>query len=335
MSTIVFAPKGRHEICCTVSGKQKIITVDVEASAVERLNASLEEKRGEKLTPCGYFDHQRGARSFVAKRFSWNNDKGIMLDVDWTNAGKTAVNGGDYASFSPCVSVAKESRQIVGIPANKGAEVGSLVNEPAFLSMPDVIAASRENVEVFDLACSRELAHELALDRDKKEEDNRKKGASAPDNKMKELIIQLLGLPPESDDDAIKAALVAETKKRSALKTESEELKKKVDDAEASRGRLEDENATLRAQLEEQSAISKKQHEDNKQAFLDLACSSGRIAPKDTASLERWGALYDADCANAQAALMDIPAPTAPVMGDGPNTLQKSDYDKLLDDCGK
>lgn len=146
---VPYMPAGLNEICCTVNGRAGKRTVMVDAAACERLNADLQEQikahqAGGRARPVILFDHKAGAAAAVPTGFEWDEKRGILLKVDWTQAGREAVEGGNYGYISPAFRLAPNSESITGL--QDGVEVGSLVNDPAF-TRNECIAAAREVVE--------------------------------------------------------------------------------------------------------------------------------------------------------------------------------------------
>lgn len=139
-------PAGTSVIHASVNGKPGVREVHVDASTAERLQRDLVEKleaaaTGKKARPCGLFDHKDGRACLLPKRFFWDDAKGVMLEADWTQAGKAAVEGRDYSYWSPCFRLGKDGR-VVGLTG--GVEVGSLVNNPAFETIARIAAAKAE-----------------------------------------------------------------------------------------------------------------------------------------------------------------------------------------------
>ncbi|MBQ4615077.1 MAG: hypothetical protein IJB31_09155 [Akkermansia sp.] len=103
---VPYMPAGLNHICCTVNGRAAKRTVMVDAATCERLNADLQEKLqaskgGEKARPVVLFDHRPGAAAAVPTGFEWDDKRGILLRVEWTQAGREAVEGGNYGYISP------------------------------------------------------------------------------------------------------------------------------------------------------------------------------------------------------------------------------------------
>jgi phage I-like protein len=140
--SIVFMPKGEWEITPTVNGKSEAVNVIVDESTAVRLQESLAARLEDSIRPYAAFDHRPGPASFLPKGFKWDDDKGIMLEVDWTKAGKEAVSGRDYSYFSPTFLL--NGKRVAGLP--KDGEIGSLTNNPAFRKIQK-IAASADDFE--------------------------------------------------------------------------------------------------------------------------------------------------------------------------------------------
>lgn len=151
-----YMPPGRSVICATVDGKPARREVFVDASTAERLQRDLVGKlaaadAGQKAAPCGLFDHRDGAACLHPKRFTWDDERGVLLEAEWTQAGKAAVEGKDYLYWSPTFRRHKETGRVVGLQA--GVEVGSLVNNPAFESIEPVAAAAADDGGALDGEC--------------------------------------------------------------------------------------------------------------------------------------------------------------------------------------
>jgi hypothetical protein len=100
------------------------------------LQLDLQKLLRQNVRPYVDFDHVGGAAAALPKRFYWT-DEGVMLELDWTNAGKTAVSGRDYSYFSPTFLL-DESGDPAGLP--QAGSIGSLVNNPAFRSIRRIAA---------------------------------------------------------------------------------------------------------------------------------------------------------------------------------------------------
>jgi phage I-like protein len=140
---IVYMPKGD---AITIKPKRPghEVKVKVDASVAQVLQADLEKRLAAEIQPYAGYDHNAGPASFHPKEFRWDDDRGVILAIDWTEGGKQDVTGRNYSYFSPTFMLSK-SGKVAGLP-NDG-EVGSLVNNPAFRDRKMKIAASADDAE--------------------------------------------------------------------------------------------------------------------------------------------------------------------------------------------
>lgn len=144
---ILWAPKGEHTIKCSLNGQPGTCVVRVTSDCVPRLNADLEAKLSSNVKPVGLYDHEMGPASYKPGRFVWNEEKGVVLELEgWTEKGRTDVEGGNYGYHSPRFRRDKGTGEILGL-LPESIEVGSLVNDPAFDDI-ERIAASRMEGDV-------------------------------------------------------------------------------------------------------------------------------------------------------------------------------------------
>lgn len=141
-SSIVFMPKGRHTIHATQAGKSVTRTVHVTEAAAAIFQRELEATQGSgKYLD---FDHKRGRAAGYPKAFRWDDDKGVILDVDWSSSGKAAVAGRDYRYVSPTFHLNGDKPSGLG---NKS--IGGLVSQPAFQNIPAI--AAKDNDDTIDM----------------------------------------------------------------------------------------------------------------------------------------------------------------------------------------
>ena len=136
-TVIQYMPGGQQEICPNVNGVPKTISVNVTKKTAAALQADLKKLLAGSIRPFIDFDHIGGAAAALPRRFSWSDPDGVLLELDYTNAGKTAVSGRDYSYFSPTFLL-NERGDPGGLPPS-GA-IGSLVNNPAFRSIRRIAA---------------------------------------------------------------------------------------------------------------------------------------------------------------------------------------------------
>lgn len=157
---IVYMPKGERRIYATIDGKAGWSPLNVTAAAAEVLLRDLEViqaevSAGKRSRPVVYFDHKTGPAAGLPKRFSWDEQKGVLLELDWTGAGKDAVLNQNYGYFSPTFRVSLETGEVLGLRRD-ATEVGSLVNRPAIEDIGQIAAAMPEG-------CAFLHADELAV----------------------------------------------------------------------------------------------------------------------------------------------------------------------------
>lgn len=252
---IVYIPEGSHSITPSVNGKPSQITVNVpKERGVEiaaRLQASLTDRLGGSVRPHIDFDHKHsGPAAAIPSAFSYKPGLGIVLALDWSGSGKTAVESKDYSYFSPEFLIADD-----GTPhslPSKGP-IGSLVNEPAFREIPRIAAAD-----------------------------------AAPPNDTTDMnpLVQC-GLLTDKEA-ALPEAIVAATQRVSVYRENAQPnldlIKAKdaeIEDLKTKNKALEDEKV---AAANADAAAKKSRAE----TLVAAACTDGRIAPKDEATKEKY-----------------------------------------------
>ncbi len=144
-SEIQWMPPGRHEICATKAGKPAKLSVMVDATSAAAVAKSFDDLVKAGKRPFLDFNHAGGASSarVTAVRWAGNDPKdgGIRVAVEWSDEGAKAITGRTYFSFSPTFLV-DAAGKVTGTTAN----MGGLVNEPAFTAIAPV-AASESSTE--------------------------------------------------------------------------------------------------------------------------------------------------------------------------------------------
>lgn len=249
--SIVFLPEGTHTITASVGGKPKTLTVTVDERVLAGFAEDLARRQDSNVRPFAGFDHKPGAASFIPQGFRYEAGVGLMLDVDWTSAGRAAIEGRDYSYFSPTFLVSKD-----GIPTGLTGrgEIGSLVNDPAFEEIPRIAASHQETDPMQHLV-------ELGL----------VEASCAPDQALETAKAALASLREAAAQvETVEAANVA---KKSA-EDELADIKLRYDELEAANKSLKDELA-MKASASADAAI-------------DEAIKAGRIAPQDEATKSFW-----------------------------------------------
>jgi len=136
-STIQFAPGGKHHV--HPCNRADPINVFVGQAACTHIanqlkKANLRASLGECSRLFLDFDHEEKEAAGYPIAFYWND--GIMLEVEWTEAGRKAIEGGMYQYFSPVFVHDLDHESIIGIPDH--GSIGALVNTPAFQTIDQV-----------------------------------------------------------------------------------------------------------------------------------------------------------------------------------------------------
>ena len=271
---ILYMPAGQHRVCGTVNGRPGARTVLVDAAAAARLQEALQARlelyrRGEAVRPCGLFDHRPGAASFLARAFEWDPARGVVLRVEWTSAGREAIQGRNYSYFSPKFLLDEQGR-VAGL--TEEAEVGSLVNDPAF-ERAEQIAASRDyQAPRESLAGGERLCDDAGMDQ----------------------IKTLLGLPPDADDAAVAAKI-------QQLMAQADDDKKDIAAKAADAEKARRESCEARADADAAKDELKKKEEELS------ALRARKIAPKDEAAKAAWKEIYKTSPDTARKAMEATP----------------------------
>ena len=300
---VPYMPAGINHICCTVDGKAGQRAVMADKEACERLQADLQDmlqasKEGNKARPVILFDHKSGPAAAEPQSFEWDDNRGILLRVKWTQAGREAVEGSNYGYISPTFRLEKGSQKINGL-LKDGVEVGTLVNYPAF-ERNECIAASKvatdadmENEECISAAYLPPFQN---IEKEQKKADNNTAAngggtTNQPKKDDMENIKKKLGLGPDATPDDISAAIDALTKK-------TEEHKKRVEEVEAECAQHRD--------------TIKKHKESAADNFIDRLKRAGKVAHQDeeTAKAAREVYLTDPELAERIYAAMNPIIPT-------------------------
>lgn len=136
---VMFMPAGHTTISPSVNGEPKQISVTVNQRTADVLQAELDQLLLGNVRPYIDFDHKSGAAAAIPKKFAWKEGEGVMLELDWTGAGKSAVGGRDYSYFSPTFLL-NDSGDPAGLP--KSGAIGALTNNPAFREIKRIAASN-------------------------------------------------------------------------------------------------------------------------------------------------------------------------------------------------
>ena len=278
--SIVYLPEGVHEIHATVNGKPQKRTVTVDQRVLASFAEDLASRLARNVRPFAGFDHAAGAASFLPKEFRYEHGTGLVLDVEWTSAGKAAIEGKDYSYFSPNFLL------VNGIPAGlaKHGEIGSLVNEPAFEAMEKIAASHNKQTEQHMII---EHLTELGLIPEGQD----------PSTAMEVAKAALATLREESvaaaHAETIQAQLDVAVAEKDAAVAEKDAAVEKVDD--------------LTKQIDELTATVEKVEDEKIDVIITEAVNAGRIPPQDDATKTFWKKSIKAD-KSAAGILAALPA---------------------------
>ena len=267
--SIVFMPEGEHTITASVDGKPQTITVTVDARVLASFTEDLGKRKESNIRPFGGFDHEKGAASFIPLEFRYEDGVGLMLDVEWTKAGREAIEGRDYSYFSPSFLVRN------GIPFGlpKRGEVGSLVNDPAFEDIPRI-------------AASNQLQHSDM-------EHLAKLGLISSDTNEDEALVVAQSNLDELREKAAKADELSTVEAQEEMEVEkkTEEETEEVTEKVAPEEELADLKIAYAKLKEEYNAALEKLNASSEAAAaaaVEDAVAAGRIAPQDEAAKAFW-----------------------------------------------
>jgi hypothetical protein len=245
---IVYLPEGKHRISATVGGKPKTVDVEIDSRIGAAFAEDLTKRLEKNIRPFAGFDHESGPASFIPIEFRYEEGVGLMLDVEWTEAGRKAIEGRDYSYFSPTFLVSSN-----GIPTGLAprGEIGSLVNDPAFEEIPRIAAAHNPNTMIDQLI-------ELGLIDESQD----------PETAMEVAKSNLANLR--------ESASVGNADEEKIVESNMHYAKLEAELASAM-----DENKKLKEGMAEKAMASA-------EIAIDEAVKAGRIAPQDDASKAFW-----------------------------------------------
>lgn len=250
----VYIPEGTHEITPSVNGKPKKITVRVPPGKGEAIAQALQESfdARNKTNPVRAifdFDHKdTGPAAAIPTRFFYQKGKGIMVERELTGSGRKALKSKDYSYFSPTFLV--DERGIpVGVPER--GPLGALVNDPAFRNIPR-IAAKEAQTE------------------------------TKPTNTTMNHLVScgLLSEAEGAKDDAVTLA----TKRVTAMRSDTHKIEALNEEVT----NLTSERDDLKQKLEAAEADINKVKTENANTLIATAVADGRIAAKDEGTQKFW-----------------------------------------------
>ena len=141
---IQYLPPGTHSITATKNGKPAELTLEVDAKTAELLQHSYAKiTAGDKEQIFIDFNHDDGEASGWITGFYWAGADpeggGVRAKVEWTTAGKDALQGRNFRKFSPTFTLNSKG-EIEGTTL----KAGGLVNRPAFKDITPIVASDGE-----------------------------------------------------------------------------------------------------------------------------------------------------------------------------------------------
>lgn len=288
---IVYIPVGSSTITPSVNGKPQKVTVNVPAEKgneiAARMQKALERRLAGSVRPRLAFDHAAtGPAAGHPKSFSFDPARGLILAIDWSNSGRSAIEGGDYGYFSPSFLMG-ENGEPVGL--SDIGEIGSLVDEPAFRSI-GLIAAND-----YSYLGAMYTPRMWGVHQGNPEKYLSETTLLNHQNTMPKQILAALNIS-DTAADAEGAAVVAVN----AMKSEIVTLK-------ASVSTVEGERDGFKTKLEAAEKTIKEQAEKRADDLINAAVTDGRILPKDEESKSFYRDAIVAGNASAEKVLAGLP----------------------------
>jgi hypothetical protein len=142
---ILYMPAGLHRITPSQGGKPVTVVVGVNQDSAARLERQRQILAAQGNKPFFSVQHNTQIAAFWPSRFCWDTRHdptgrvvtGVWADGEWSNAGREAVEGKNFRSFSPTFFVDKISNDEddpAQVECNEAAplNMGALENDPAF-----------------------------------------------------------------------------------------------------------------------------------------------------------------------------------------------------------
>lgn len=148
LDDIQIMPPGTHVITpIGPDGKPITLTVTVTEHTARALEAARNKYQAEADAQVGDapyidFNHDDGPAAGWIKSIYWGGDDphtgGVRAKVEWSDAGREAIEGRLFRRFSPAFFIDPATSQITGAPVN----MGGLVNRAAFRNIAAFFAQS-------------------------------------------------------------------------------------------------------------------------------------------------------------------------------------------------
>ena len=142
---IMYMPSGTHTITPSQNGRPVTVSVAIDASAAEKLETQRAALEAGGKKPFFSVQHSTQIAAFWPAEFFWDTRldatgslvEGVWARGEWTRAGREAVEGKDFRTFSPTFfvdAIRNDPNRPVQVVCNDEAKanMGALENDPAF-----------------------------------------------------------------------------------------------------------------------------------------------------------------------------------------------------------
>jgi Mu-like prophage I protein len=263
---IMVMPAGVHAITASQAGRPVSLSVRVDRAAALALETARAAHARRPQRPFFDFSHEGKAASAWPTRFSWD-PAGVFADVEWSEAGRDAVQGRSYRAFSPSFFVDEPASGGPAVVTGAPLCMGSLVNDPAFEEIQPIWAAHAAPFPHMTMNTTGEAAA----------------GSPAPADAQSTTTAAAVS-PAAPDDTRPPAGAPAAAN---------------APDPAAELARLREENAALQA-------ARTRDLDARAEAALDAAAARGAFPPRDADARRRWKGVLLAAGPDAFAALAAV-----------------------------
>lgn len=142
---IQYMPAGTHTITPSQNGRPVTVSVEVDAAAADKLEQQRRSLEASGKKPFFSVQHSTQIAAFWPAEFFWDTRldatgslvEGVWARGEWTRAGREAVEGKDFRTFSPTFfvdAIRNDPNRPVQVVCNDEAKanMGALENDPAF-----------------------------------------------------------------------------------------------------------------------------------------------------------------------------------------------------------
>jgi phage I-like protein len=252
----VYIPEGKHRIFPKSNPDGVWVNMPADRGEIiaAAFNKDLEQRQKQNVKPWIDFEHaNKGPSAGEPTGFRYEKGKGLMCSASWSSAGRAAIEGRDFRYFSGRFDL--EGDLPCGLPER--GPLGGLVNEPAFREIPAITASEAE--EITDPT--------IAMD--------------------KILILASCGILSDTEAALPNAEALARTR-ITAMQSESDMRKQKIDQLECELADLKKQHAAVTAECAAGKELRVK-------SIVEAAVAAGKIAPKDEDTKQELKELIEAN----------------------------------------